>query len=309
MRMLRYRHACPVGIDIRSSEIRLARLARWGKENYRLACAETACLSSGGRSSMMDWSALRDMLGNMVRTLGLKGQPAVVSLPASGVRMQRMPQPANLPAYAIEAAVQGKLRQEMFGATGAFCVDYVELAAESSIERDVYYVASRQELLAQYVECAASAGLDVRIVDVDVFALQRAVSYLLAKPVTRQHVIALLVGSAESVEWIVYDSQTILLHQVIEKETLSSVESLLEVLLKKWVASYSQYTLQQIIISGDINQIDVSSVATAYGVMISYRHSPLCHVLTTSRYGTDELAGYRLLTACGLSMRELPPWC
>lgn len=304
MKWLCYRHPCPVGVEIRSTEIRLARLSRRTKGNFSLECAEIGHLSSGQRAAV-DWTALQELLGRMVRTLGLEGQPAVVSLPAGGVRMQRMPLPVNLPSYAVEAAVQGRLRQEMFGLAGSVCVDYAELAPD----KEVYFVASRQELLAQYVECAASAGLEVKIVDVDVFALQRAVSHLYPEPEAGDHVTALLMRSEQSIEWIVNDKHTILLHQLIEREETLSLAPFLAAQISKFSVLYPQRIIQRVIVSGEVDQADVSHAAASCGIVLRYADPRTWMRTVSNRQRVAASASHHLLTACGLSMRELPPWC
>lgn len=303
MRLLRHRSRHPVGVDIRSNEIRIVRLNRLSRRCFRLDYAEIGRLEVGQSVShpRMDWAGLKNLMGRMVREGQLEGQPVVVSLPASGVKMQRIHLPTNLQTYAIEAAIQGRLRQDMPGLAETICVDYVSMPSDGINKNDVFFVAARQALLADYVDCVASAGLEVKIVDVDIYSMCRALHYQAEESLLRHKVYALLIILNDTAEFVVCDNQTIIFHQTECINSTFSADVMLTAQLKKFRSYAPHLSLRSVMTTGHLEwgyDVDIYCVDPREIFKATPKTQLLLHTCSTE-----------LLTACGAAMRELPAWC
>ncbi len=299
----------PVGVDIQPDGIRIARFGRLGRSGFRLDCVDRRCLAippSVSRSKM-DWAALGDLMNQMVKAHRLQGQPAVVSLPASAVKMQRVQFSGELQTYAVEAAIQGRLRHEIPGLTEMVCVDYLTMPSAGGKEKEVYYAAARQALLAQYVDCAASAGLEVKIVDVDVCALRRTFSHAAGISCAENTVHAVFVEIKEMTEFIVYNHQVILFHQFEKTSHQQSVAAILARQQRQFHTLFPHLRIQFIIVS--CSSMDHATKQDENEPLMRFVEPYAFLGLTPQTQAVIREHSEEYLVACGLAMRELPAWC
>ncbi len=97
-----------------------------------------------------------------------------ISFPVSQVIQKRIKIAAYLNEIELETEIKENLEHYLAGGNEPLSFDYVHLAKDEK-EYELLLVAARRHLLNAYVELVRQAGLNVRAVDVDVYALARAV--------------------------------------------------------------------------------------------------------------------------------------
>lgn len=170
---LKWGRVDPVGIDIRPGEIRLARVRRLSGGQHAVLLADIGRVSSESFSAI-DWLEMKQLMGVLVKRHRLSGLPAVISLPTGCARQQEIQLPVSMKPHAMEAEIHVRLYQAASALADPVCMDYVVMPSGNPLVSRVFFAAVSQALLAEYVDCAASAGLIVKIVDLDHDAMKRA---------------------------------------------------------------------------------------------------------------------------------------
>jgi type IV pilus assembly protein PilM len=276
-----------IGLDIQVDAIRLLQLKKSRRQSEILHTAKLSLpqgLFSEGKIN--DWQLLTSLLAEQVENLGWQNLPTVIGLPAHLVRMQRLSLPAGLSAAEIEADIFLQLQQEMPGLSEPLAIDFSFLSAKEPDVLEVLYTAVREHYLAAYLQCLAVSGLNVKIVDVDCYALKRAL--------TSENLPILHVKKHDS-EFMVFDQHSLIFHQHWSAET--SEENLLR-LKDYWqiyAATFREHPLKQIILC-------VEEVAYfAYEKIL--RELADCEIVSPALAMSCDFA-----VAFGLAQRELPAW-
>lgn len=126
-----------------------------------------------------DWNNLTNILTDMVRSLDLKGKYTVISLPANLVHMQKIQIPCGLNESEIQASINAQLQRDLPSMMDDLCVDFTFLSKNLSGYDDVHFTVSKQTYLERYLAVISAAGLIVRRVDVDIYALLRVIQFAL----------------------------------------------------------------------------------------------------------------------------------
>lgn len=201
------------GVDIQSSEIRIAQLTSMG-DGYRVDQAAAVSLPDGvileGR--IRDWRVITEVLSGLVSDCGLQGESAVVAMPASLVRMQCAMLPCGIPRDAVEAEIQALVQEDFPGMREALYVDYRVRQETHDGDLDVLYAAARRDDVMQYANAVTEAGLNVKIADIDIYALLRVLGYDMASDSLEGVYAAVWVARASMSILIVLNDE-ILFHQ------------------------------------------------------------------------------------------------
>ncbi|TAK76172.1 MAG: hypothetical protein EPO11_04610 [Gammaproteobacteria bacterium] len=275
-----------IGLAIQHDAVRWVQLKK-AKQAFLIEQAHSSPLPLGvvaeGKIKRVD--ALRSVLTDLVYRHRLEGRMAAISLPAHLVRMQRIQLPAGLSESEIEAEMNAHLQNELPGLSEALCMDFTVLpASRPGQDIDVFFAAARREDVEQYVECVQAVGVKVKIVDVDTYALKRAVCLLAGGEVRVGEVNAILHFAAHAATLIVFKAEEILFQQ--QWEVTEAVDFLLP--LKQALQLF--LPVQQLIVCGtnaplhDVTSLGIASI-----------HRP-------------PLAAPEFLLAYGLAMREVPRW-
>lgn len=164
-----------LGLDVQPDGLRLVRL----KKTRKGYLCEAAFMQPLPRDVVVDgklkrFDYLQLALADLVLTHALKGLPVAITLAANMVRAQQIPLPCGLSDADIVAEILIQLRRDLPGMTDPVCVDFSVAPSSQAGMVDVTFVAVREAYLTQYVHCVNAAGLTVRRVDVDRYALQHA---------------------------------------------------------------------------------------------------------------------------------------
>lgn len=171
------------GLSIQPTRLQLVQLKKTRKTyvlKRRLEYALAPDIVSEGK--ITSFSSLTECLREMVVTNELQGMNTVVCVPANQVRMQRIRVPASLTEDDIEAEIGMQVYRALPGKTDPLAIDFNIRKADDA--QDVFYVAARKEYIEKIFNCVRASGLRLIKIEVDVFALLRAVAHSLKSVVT-----------------------------------------------------------------------------------------------------------------------------
>jgi type IV pilus assembly protein PilM len=287
-----------IGLDIQSDGIRLVQLTK----HRRQLCVELAVLHPlpddvFTQSKLVQWDVLTAALAELVVELGLNGLPAAIGLPAHAIRKQRIQLPLGLTEKEIEFEVIAHIQKDFPGMKEALCVDFSTLPCLNPGYMDIVFVAVKQAYLSHYVASMNAAGLKVKIADIDMYALMRAVRFTEAHSSFSNASNAVLTMTNNEALLIGYDQQDILFHQHwnIDKTNEFKLTNPIKTLAVCCSDKKKQACLQAI----------SESWGSAY-----YYPNPFAHMKVNQVVNASWLAANsgELMLACGLAMREVPVW-
>lgn len=163
-----------IGIDIQHAVLRILRL-RKHKRRYCVDMKMTVELPEGvivdGRVKQQD--KLIAIMSGVVKKMGIAGMEVGMTLPSSLVYMRRLRAPVGLCDVEIQAEIMSQVRRDYPGMTYEVCMDYCLVADEEPGYVGIFFVVAKQESVSHYVDAVQAAGLILKIIDIDVFALNR----------------------------------------------------------------------------------------------------------------------------------------
>lgn len=168
------------GVAVSPENIHLVQLkkARKGFVIQRIRQYETpAELFSEGK--MTGFDALQKALMSVVRDEALHDIPAAVCVPSNQVKMQQLQMPAGLSTQDIETEICAEVNRTLPVKNHALAVDFRIGPAKIAEEIHVFFAAARKDYIQRFQSCFEASGLRVVMMDVDIFALLRAVRYAL----------------------------------------------------------------------------------------------------------------------------------
>jgi type IV pilus assembly protein PilM len=169
--LLRLRSRALVGIDIHASEIRLLQLRR-RHCGFSVERSGSTPLPAGavldGKIKQLD--CVQAVLKNLVLTTRTQGASAVMALPVSAVISKRV----VVPAAALQARSREQFQAYFTGVQDALSFDYAIAGKVENNTADIFLIAAKLESLNDYLLLAEYAGLKLKIIDVDSYALTRA---------------------------------------------------------------------------------------------------------------------------------------
>ncbi|PCJ36817.1 MAG: pilus assembly protein PilM [Cellvibrionales bacterium] len=166
-----------LGIDITSSTVKLLELSRVG-ERYRVESYLVRPLpqSTVVEKNINDVGALEETIRKVVALAKPKTLDAAVSVAGSAVITKVIEMPADLSEQGMESQLSLEADQYIPYPLDEVALDYevIGLSEVNSDQVDVLLAACRRENVDLRVEALSAAGLTPKIVDVEVFAIERA---------------------------------------------------------------------------------------------------------------------------------------
>jgi type IV pilus assembly protein PilM len=290
------------GIDIQLHEIRLMQLRKTKStfiiENIAKVMLPNSIFTDG---KIKNWRALQTVMTEQVRVLGLKGA-AAVTLPANLVRMQRLSLPTGLSDTAIQEEITAQVQRDLPGVVEALSIDYTAVATAQAPYADVYFAAARQDYVSQLVQCVNQTGLQVKIVDVDIYALKRWVHFATAMPMRWGEVYALVYVCQHWALLLVYNSHEIFFHQQWEisaNDLIAELKNRFQMCL----AAFHHLTIHKLIVCGMEDCASVIEAEVYYpDLLASFKQSKLVDNVLLAQQTAD------FLIAGGAAMQEVPRW-
>lgn len=296
-----------VGIEIRPQGICMVMLSEGREKSFCVNYAQKEWRADFQRvrEKYPDWAELRSLLADMVQVGGLRGMPATVLMPATEVKMSYMRMPGSAACDEVETTIQATLRQSVW-ALDTVCVDFKETGQQVGEQKNVYYVAAKQSSLADYVDCAVTAGLDVKVVDIDIFAVLRVLSG--AVPVAGGAFHLMMVERFGDYECAACHDKHILFYEKANRQEVM-IDHFLEKTLKKVKAIYPFY--REFSLSSYVRHSDhllLKQVAAAHEM--PYQKLGAYQSLDLTSSGSFHLVNNKadFLAAAGAAMREGMAW-
>jgi len=163
-----------VGIDIGSSSVKLVQLADH-KGTYHLVNVGILPLPSDAivDNSLMDTTSIVETIKDITKSLGTKAKEAVCSISGNSVIIRKISLPAMTPEE-LEDQIAWEAEQYIPFDINDVNLDFEILESDlsSSGKMTILLVASKKEIINEYVAVFNEAGLKLVVIDVDSFAVQ-----------------------------------------------------------------------------------------------------------------------------------------
>jgi type IV pilus assembly protein PilM len=165
-----------VGVDIGSSAVKLVQL-REAKGGYQLQKIGLLPLPPEAivDNTLMDSSSIVETIKNLLHTLDIKVKEAVCSISGNAVIIRKISLPV-MPVEELEDQIHWEAEQYIPFDINDVNVDFQILSADEQdpSKMNVLLVASKKDIINDYLAVFAEAGLKLVVVDVDSFAVQNA---------------------------------------------------------------------------------------------------------------------------------------
>jgi type IV pilus assembly protein PilM len=165
-----------IGIDIGSSSVKLVQL-KDNKVSFQLLNAAIIPLPPEAivDNTLMDSSSVATVVKNLVSSLGIKVKDVACSISGNSVIIRKIILPA-MPQEELEDQITWEAEQYIPFDINDVNMDFQILSPDSSdpSKMNVLLVASKKDIINDYVSVFNEAGLHLSVVDVDSFAVQNA---------------------------------------------------------------------------------------------------------------------------------------
>ena len=165
-----------VGIDIGSSSVKLVQLKNV-KGVYHLLNAGIAPLPPEAivDNTLIDSSAIAAAVKGVVSSLGVKVRDVVCSISGNSVIIRKIVLPA-MPVEELEDQISWEAEQYIPFDINDVNMDFQVLSPDivDPSKMNVLLVASKKDIINDYISVFSEAGLQLSVVDVDSFAVQNA---------------------------------------------------------------------------------------------------------------------------------------
>ncbi len=166
-----------IGLDITTSSIKLIELALAGGQ-YRVEtyAAEPTPHNAINEKTIVDATAVGDAIRRAVKRSGVRSTECAVAISGDAAITKAIQMPRSLSAAELEQQIEMQADQYIPFPMEEVSYDFQILGpSEKDPEmRDVLLVASRSENVEQRVAAVTAAGLTVKLVDIEAFALENA---------------------------------------------------------------------------------------------------------------------------------------
>jgi type IV pilus assembly protein PilM len=165
-----------VGIDIGSSSVKVIQL-KDNKGAFQLLNVGIFPLPSEAivDNTLMDSSTISAVIKNLIASLGIKIKDVVCSISGNSVIIRKIVLPA-MPQEELEDQISWEAEQYIPFDINDVNMDFQILSPDSNdpSKMNVLLVASKKDIINDYVAVFSEAGMQLSVVDVDSFAVQNA---------------------------------------------------------------------------------------------------------------------------------------
>jgi Tfp pilus assembly PilM family ATPase len=202
-----FKKTTQVGLHIDSEGIHLLQLSRVRRhlhiENFLTADCTAETIRQGKITS---WEIVQSVLSEWVARHRLQGVATTIALPASLVRMQHIHLPKGLTKKEIENEIRLQIPRDNADLAAALEIDFSIVPEKNLTEYKVFFALTERTYLTDYVHKMSQTGLAIKRVDVDIYALARAMLYPTPKSAIED--VILLHGSRSQVSFLVVHHAT-----------------------------------------------------------------------------------------------------
>lgn len=298
-----------VGLDIRMTDIRVIYLQRV-RQKVVVHGAEMVELPLGAivNGKIHAPERVVESISALLQRLPLKNHAAVIALPVQSVISKRVQLPKTATCEQRMQAVTEHLPRYFPGITQALCYDYVVLPTSNALQDEALLVAARQEQLTDYVNVAARAGLLVKVVDVDIYALARAARFAASAPMSLIHAAILEVG-AKTAQFVVLGKYEVIYHLQFDYDKITDIYEKLSSAIQLCCSTPPMTQLNKIYLCGDANTLNdlTQEIEARLSIRAQIIH-PFHQMLFSSSLSLEKMQAIaaNMMVCCGLALREIP---
>ena len=238
MDLIGRKQAPVLGVDISSTSVKLLELSRAGGR-YRVEsyAVEPLPPNSVVEKNITDAELVGDAIGRAVKKSGTRTRTAACAVAGSAVITKVISMPANLSEDEMESQIQIEADQYIPYPLEEISLDFEVLEpSESDPGRvDVLLAASRSDNVDLRIAALDIGGLQAKVVDVEAFGLENAVSLLL-NDIGNPHVVAIMDVGATTSTLSVLEDQSI----VYTREQLFGGRQLTDEIQRRYGLSYEE---------------------------------------------------------------------
>lgn len=288
-----------LGLDIQSDGIRIVQAHRkaglLSVVHFALIPMPAEVFVDGRVKS---WLLFDQFLRDLVLAQGLKGAAVVTCLPAQMVRTQKLSFPSSMTGVDLEQAIKMELVRDLSGMADITQHDYSLRSTLDAAYQEVIVTATRQEYVEQLANAFTKAGLKLKILDVDVYALQRVFAAT----------SSMLFVAGGVATFIVIDHDYIVFQQQWFIESATEFYGEFKTSLQLCRAMCGEKVVQRILLCGDYRMfaLQAECLAALSGCQIDIQDDWIDVTLAPSLQGAILHADFAI--ALGLAMRQVPIW-
>lgn len=156
-----------VGVSLTQQAVRLLSLT-FSKSVPTIENISVTSISS-------DWQSLSKSIRQVVQEISCEQCDAAIALPFSQIIYKKISLPSYLTESECHADITNNASYHFPGVTDPLYIDHVLLNSGNEKNKEYLLVAARMDSVTSYVDLMEQAGLQVRIIDVDMYALVRGV--------------------------------------------------------------------------------------------------------------------------------------
>lgn len=213
MRLFRTKQTGVVGVDIGSRSIKLVELAGNYKRPKVIAWG-IAPLPAGAfsDSTISDSDAISEALNQLLISTNAKSNNIAVAVSSSQAITKILGMPADMRKMELEEQVSVEALHFIPYPIDEVNIDFEVIgpSAQNADENDVLLVACRRSIVDDYIDVVEDIGLELRYVDIDTYALERAYRTQNNATINAKTPIALFdIGSANSHLMVLDDERVI----------------------------------------------------------------------------------------------------
>lgn len=253
MKYLSFLRSSLLGLDIQNGEIKLIKL----RKSYKTYWVEYLGGTKVPEQVFLDgkikrWEILSDILNELVRELGIKNTATAIQISADLVSMQSLQLPQWIAHQKLESEIYDYIKLRFPEFQGQLCMDYMKIAERNNHYWDIHFTAAKKDYITKYVTGVNTAGLAVKAVDVDLFALKRAI-YLddRLKFSTMQTVAILHLVNCQTL-LVVFMGKKIIHRQQWKINQIADILNQIQNAIKLLLAS-AEISIQCFILCGDVS--------------------------------------------------------
>jgi type IV pilus assembly protein PilM len=311
LRFIRSKPQSVVGLEIKTHEVRLI-LLRQTKKMRVIEQMEVVDLPPGaireGRIQMLDQVTERIRL--IVQRLKIGNMPTVIALPIQSVMSKRIQFKKKLSHEKRKEWIEDNLLRYFPSVTEDLCYDYVILSTADALHETVLLIAARHDQLDDYVNMIERAGLCIKIIDVDLYALVRALKMTMTKDIPSTF-SALLDINPDITQFILFNRNEIIFHQQLDYLDTQELASQLRSTIHLVSSTHADRQLDKLYFidktENDYNVIDRLQVQLG----ISFQCVNLLPFVNFSPSITIEQREFfssKMMVSFGLALRRIPRW-
>lgn len=296
-----------VGLDIQPHAIRLVQLRKTNK-SFLVEQADSVKMPDEAFSDgkIRNWDAIHLHVSALVKKMALTGMVTAINLPANQVRMQHMQVPYGLSDAAIAQEIKMQLEKDFPGLSDSLNIDFNVVTPKYAGYSEVMFVVTREEYVSQYVACINAAGLKVKVVDVDVYALKRLFNFSSPKN-NPEEIRAIICHINHGASLIIFAANEIIFHHQWHAETAIEFLAQLKSQIQIFLAAYRDKNIRRLAIYSDDKSVTniIREADLFQDIEIEYP-DPLASLTLNQKVNSENIADFFL--ACGSAMREVPRW-